>query len=125
MAEEIYDRAEGVVVPFPKMKREKPAPFSREKSAHFAIDDGAKWHPSGFSPVYIGFVGSTAPLFMIGFTTLQCLARRFMLSRAKDDPEHGQVHEFYGEARRVVVGSFYGWSMIRGDAADMPNFWPI
>ena len=70
----------------------------------FSLDDGAKWHPSGFSPVFIGFGGSTAPLYMMGFTTLQCPVRRYMLSRSKDNPEHGKVMELYGEARRVVVG---------------------
>jgi hypothetical protein len=33
--------------------------------------------------------------------------------------------ELHGEAYRVVIGSYYGWSTIRGEAADMPGFWPI
>jgi hypothetical protein len=88
-------------------------------------DDGAQWHPSGFSPVYAGLGLSTAPLCLVGFTKLQCPLRRYMLSRAIDDPEHGKMTELHGETYRVVVGGFYGWSMVRGKASDMPGFWPI
>jgi hypothetical protein len=62
----------------------------REAMARLFVDDGAQWHPSGFSPVCIGFGLSTAPLFMMGFTKLQCPLRRYMLSRSIDDPKHGR-----------------------------------
>ena len=84
-------------------------------------DDEELWHPSGWSPVYAGAIDS--PRHLVGFTTLQVPVDRFVMTRPHTTIEGAFV--MGGEARRVLRGDFYGWTVPDGDWSNMPDFWAI
>jgi hypothetical protein len=91
------------------------------------LEAGARWHPSGWSKVFVG--GDTLSAtddHLAGFTTLQHSSRALTMGYRPAQWQEQQDDAFIvtGQMARGVKDGFFVWVVVEGDPAALPNFKP-
>ena len=89
------------------------------------LDTGAKWHPSGWSKVFVGGdTLSAADRNFVGYTTLQHSSRALTMAYRPEpwDARPDDPVIVTGQVVRGVLDGLFVWVVVEGDPAVLPNF---